>query len=67
MGYRPPEESLEQPLSDMLNGIEDFNKAVDKRIDSQEYKDEHIKELQDAVLELTKIKFTLVKLKQENW
>ena len=67
MGYRPDDQSLEDPIDDMLKGIEAFNKAVDKRAESQEWDDDHIKEIQDTSLELTKIKFTLVKLKQENW
>lgn len=67
MSYRAPEQDLEEPIDDIINGIDKFDKAVDKRVESNEWQQEHLVEISELSLQLRRIKFSLVKLKHETW
>ena len=67
MSYRDPAQSLEQPLADLLSAIEALSKAVDERIQSNEWTSSHIAEINQLRLLLLSIQPSIVKLRDKNW
>lgn len=67
MGYRPDDQALVEPIEVILQGMKDFDDAVDKRNESGDWQEEHLKEINDLSVELKRLKFSLVKIKQETW
>lgn len=67
MGYRPEEQSLENPSDKIIEGIKEFTSAVEKRIESNNWQAEHIEEISEIDDELQKIKKKLLKIKNETW
>lgn len=67
MSYRAPEQALEEPIDKILNGIAEYDAAVDKRIESGEWKKDHCDEIADISLALRRIAMRLRKVKAHTW
>lgn len=68
MSYRPQEQSIEDPLRKIMEGIDEFSKAVRERInDRGEWDRDHIKEINDVRIKLYQIYPELVDLADNNW
>ena len=67
MGYRPEEQSIEDPLTKISEGMREFEGAIDVRIECAEWKDEHIEELLELSAEFRKLKAHMVRLIRDNW
>lgn len=67
MSYRDPKQSLEGPIDKILEGIEEFNAAVEERFRSGEWPEDHITEIVMIGKELFAQKFDLLKVKKETW
>lgn len=68
MSYRPQEQSIEDPLRKIMEGIDEFSKAVKERIDDRgEFNRDHIKEINDVRVKLYQIYPELSDLADNNW
>ena len=67
MSVRPDEQALEHPISQILNGIQDFDKAVTQRIHAGEWKKEHLDELCKLRSEMIDLRNKLEALKEDTW
>jgi hypothetical protein len=68
MSYRPQEQSIEDPLRKIMEGIDEFSKAVRERInDRGEWDRDHIKEINDVRVKLYQIYPELSDLADNNW
>lgn len=72
MSYRPAEQALSDPLSDLLNiisreSLHDLTNAIHEREDSGEWNSIHIDELNDLLIDLRKLRIKVKKLKSDNW
>lgn len=67
MSYKDPNQSIETPLRKIFDGIKEFDKAVDKRIESNEWKEEHLDEIDELRNNLNQYKRILIELIEGNW
>jgi hypothetical protein len=67
MGYRPEDQSIEGPLRKILEGIKEFHSAAGKRVESGEWKEDHLDELDDIDCDLLSMRRRILKLANENW
>lgn len=67
MGYRPQEQSLIEPIDKILEGVDEFEKATKKRIESKEWQTEHIEHLNNFRKQFLDLSFQLRKLQEETW
>lgn len=67
MSYRPDEQSLEDPLGKILEGIEEYSRAVSERIRSGDWKDSHIEEITRMRADLQILEGRLAALRSDNW
>lgn len=67
MSYRDPRQSLEDSLHDLLSAIDAFSQVVDRRIDSNEWSQGHILEINSLRIRLLELKPQLTELKERNW
>jgi hypothetical protein len=65
--YRAPEQSLQKPVADLLQGYDDFRAAVRQRVDSGEWNVAHIGTLRRLVLRMEEMDFDLRDLQRETW
>ena len=66
MTYRPDSQALEPSITKILDGIEEFQSAVNYRQEG-EWIEEHLKDLSDMETKLVSMKNHLFRLKRENW
>lgn len=66
MSYRDEKQSLES-VSDILSGIEKFNAAVNERIKSDDWKQDHLTEIHELRMKLIAIQIELENVRKENW
>lgn len=64
---RPPEQSLADPLGEILDGIKSFDEAVTARIESGAFTESHINEIHDLSVRLMSLRVELSKMKRGNW
>lgn len=68
MGYRPPEQELEDSIDKILEGFDTFEDRANERIRHyDEWADDHIETLVGLLRKMSKMKHKLVKLKDETW
>lgn len=67
MSYRPENQALENPIDTILCGFKSFNTAVENRIESGEWKDSHIIELNELRKKFNDLQVDLEKLKRDTW
>lgn len=67
MAYRPQNEALEEPIDKILQGIQEYNNAVDRRIKSNEWTIKHINQINATRLRLLAIQIELVQIKADTW
>lgn len=67
MSYRDPDQALEDPIDEILSGISRFSRAVEARVDSNEWMEDHIDDLLTVRIELLKIDPLLRKIRSETW
>lgn len=67
MGYRPDNQSLEPAIEAILAGFEKFNSATKQRIESREWADTHIQELNELRKKFLEIQIELEKLNEDTW
>ena len=67
MSYRPDSQSVETPCRKIIEGIEEFESAVQERVRSREWKDTHLAELCDMVVEMSRLKMQLALLAEGTW
>lgn len=67
MSYRAPEQSLEEPIDMILEGMKAFSAAVSERVKSHEWKKEHLQEIAALRSKLLNLEFELHSLKEDTW
>jgi len=67
MSYRDPDQSLEEPIENIVEGIDKFKSAAMERIKSNSWSKEHMLELRKFIKSLTDIKIDLEFLSNETW
>lgn len=67
MGYRPVEQSIEDPLRKILEGMNEFDAAVRLRIGSGDWKAEHLEEIDELSRQLSKYRIKMTRLAEDNW
>lgn len=67
MGYRPEDQSLENPANKIIEGIDEFIVNSTNREDSGEWKDEHIDEIIELSSELIKLRSKMRRITKDNW
>lgn len=71
MGLRPPSQALELPIAQILEGIKpgaaDFSKAVEERVASGDWPQDHIQELIEIMQDMTRLRVRLQKLAADTW
>jgi len=67
MGYRPDDQALEPAIDMILEGMEKFNDAAKKRIQSREWGDTHITELNGLRKKFLDLQVELEALKDSTW
>jgi hypothetical protein len=67
MGYRPENQALNAPIEKILEGFEDFDSAVKKRTESNEWSEEHIIKLNEFRKKFFDLQFELEALNRETW
>lgn len=67
MGYRPDEQALGPPIDKILEGIKELEKAIEERLESNEWSEGHQLELKNLETELHFVKRNLAKLRRETW
>lgn len=67
MSYRNPDQALEGPCKKIIEGIDDFNKAANARVDSGDWTDEHLGELADIQERLVSLRLDIANLLRRNW
>lgn len=67
MSYRPENQSVEKPLTLIIQGIELFNNVVNARINANEWNENHIQKINDLRNDFNKIYPILVKLLNDTW
>ena len=67
LSYRPYDQSIENPLRSILKGIKEFDKAVDKRIEAGDWKEDHINEIDSLRNELISYKRRVAEMAEDNW
>jgi hypothetical protein len=64
---RPDEQALKPSLSKINEGIHEFRQAVLARIESNDWQDDHLRELDNLSLSLLKYQKNIINLKIKNW
>lgn len=67
MSYRPDEQSIETPCRKIIQGINEFSAATSERIKSDEWKADHIKELNALRVRLMNLLGELETLAESTW
>lgn len=71
MGYRPDDQSLEKPLNRIIevldSALPELEKVINNRAESREWKDSHIEELNQIIIDVFKLKILLKRIESENW
>ena len=67
MTYRPPNQALEEPIEKILEGVKEFDSAVDERIENGDFIVEHLEEIDDLRHDLNKLKIRLSKIRKDTW
>ena len=67
MSYRDPRQSLEEPIDMLVASIDCFRETAENRIRSGEWSTEHLDEVMERVMELTALRYKLLRLAQETW
>ena len=67
MSDRKADQALSSIIDQIREGIFDFSKAVQARIDSGEWRDSHIDELHTLRVKLLEMDISLKKLEDETW
>lgn len=62
MSYTPENQRIDEPIRKLTEAIKEFDSVVDARIDSNDWKGDHIIELSEISLELRKIRIRLTQL-----
>lgn len=65
MSYTPEDQLFEKPIEKLLEGIKEFDEVVDKRFESNDWSEDHIKTIEELSLDLKRIRRRLHKLKNE--
>ncbi len=65
--YRDPEQSIKEPVSLLIEGIDSFRSVVDARIEDGNWERTHIDELVLFISELTTLRYKLLRLTEETW
>jgi len=67
MSYRPDSQSIREPLNKILEGISEFDQAVQERLKSGEFIPQHEVEISELDNRLHRLKHTMLKLVRDNW
>lgn len=71
MGYRPDDQSIQDPINIILkgfdNGLVPLFSAIIKRAESGEWRESHIQEMRNVHIQLVDLKLKLAKLSESNW
>lgn len=67
MSYRPDSQSLATPVTKILDGIAEFDKAVTERIESSAFTPDHTHEIHELSVRLMSLRHELQQIKQGNW
>ena len=67
MSYRPDNQSIETPARKIIEGIEEFESAVQERIRSGEWQQTHLADLCDMSIDLSRVKLALAMLAEHTW
>lgn len=67
MSYRPENQSLDESIETIILGFALFQKAVKERHKSNDWKDDHLLELDKVSIKMIKIERKLRKLRRETW
>ena len=67
MCCRSDDQSIEGPLRKILEGIKEFDKAVDKRIEYNDWREDHINEIDSLRNELISYKRRVAEMAEDNW
>ncbi len=67
MSNRPPGQSLEDPIRDIIAGSDAFINAAHKRLESGEWTESHENILVELIGKMTHMKATLLRLARKTW
>lgn len=67
MSYRPQEQSIEDPLRKILEGIVELDAAARKRAESRDWAEEHLEELDQLNIDLLRLRRRMIKMADEHW
>lgn len=67
MSYRPENQSLGKPAQKLIEGIDEFNCAVEERHNCGEWKDSHLDHIAKISERLLALKFELIKINNDHW
>jgi hypothetical protein len=67
MSYRPPEQSIEGPAHDIAEAVDRFSAAVDRRLASGDWSEDHISRLEELEARLHVLRYPLLRLAEETW
>ena len=67
MSYRPDNQSVEDPCNTIIRGCEDLQAVISEREDADDWKDEHIAELQSLSDDMRALVRKVKKLRKDTW
>lgn len=67
MGYRPDNQALSEPIEKIIEGFQEFESAVDARIECGEWKREHLERISELANQMRMMRLTLKILHSDTW
>ena len=67
MSYRDKKQSLEEPITKLLEGVKEFDDAVNERMLSNEWEKSYLSELDEVRQKLNGLRFKLYQIRLETW
>ena len=67
MSYRDPAQSVEEPLRKIVDGIEEYRRAMRRRLEDGGWTDEHVRDLIELDAKLTFVYGPAVQMATRTW